>query len=72
MQNAAERLAAIQEHLKVKGNIVMVATHFKATVYQSRHSGMFRANEHGLFVQRGKGWDCIDYCAIRFGRKATK
>lgn len=64
---ATEKLAKIQAHLAVKGNKVMVATALRATVYSSKHVGMFKATANGLLVQRGKAWDCIDYCAIRFG-----
>jgi len=67
MTNAAEKLEEIQTHLATKGNKVMVCTHLRATTYDHRHIGMFKANTGGLFVQRGRAWDCIDYCAIRFG-----
>jgi polygalacturonase len=70
MSNSIEKLVAIQEHLSVPGNKVMVATHLKATVYSAAHVSMFRANADGLFVQRGRYWDCIDYCAIKFGKAA--
>jgi hypothetical protein len=32
---------------------------------------MFRVRGNSLYVQRGKHWDCIDGCAIRFGRMVT-
>jgi hypothetical protein len=66
-----ERLAEIQAHLATKGNKVMVCTYTRGTVYDHRHIGMFKATEKNLFVQRGKAWDCIDGCGIRFGTTKT-
>lgn len=67
---AAERLAEIQEALRA-GLRVQVTTYLKSTVYDGRHLAMFKATEKSLYVQRGKNWDCIDYCGIRFERPAT-
>lgn len=66
-ETAAAKLARIQAHLAVRGNKIMICTYTRATVYDSRHVGMFRATERSLYVQRGRSWDCIDYCGIRFG-----
>ena len=62
---ARQKLARIQHHLADGGKMV-VGTHTRATVYDRRHGEMFRATRAGLFVRRGSGWDCIDYCGIRF------
>lgn len=67
---AAERLAEIQAALK-EGRRVQVSTYLKSTVYDERHIGMFRATEKSLYVQRGRAWDCIDYCSIRIERKVS-
>lgn len=69
---AIEKLVAIQTHLSVPGNKIMVATHLKATVYGVQHKAMFKATDSGLFVQRGRAWDCIDYAAIKFGRTVSR
>jgi hypothetical protein len=61
-RQTARRIAA---HLAAGGRVV-VATYTRATYYDQRHAAMFRATRTGLFVQRGKAWDCIDGCAIRF------
>lgn len=66
---AAEKLNKIQTHLAVAANKVLVATAWKATLYSTKHIGMFKVAGTSLYVQRGKVWDCIDYCAIRFGTK---
>ena len=58
-------LPKIQETLK-SGLRVQVSTHLRSTVYDERHAGMFKASGRSLYVQRGKNWDCIDYCSIRF------
>jgi hypothetical protein len=57
----------IEDHL-ASGGIVVVATMTKATMYSKKHIGMFKADKSGVYVRRGKSWDCIDYCGIRFGR----
>jgi len=66
----AELLPKIQETLR-SGLRVQVSTHLQSTVYDQRHAEMFKAKGNSLFVQRGKSWDCIDYCSIRFERKAA-
>ncbi len=66
---AIQKLAKIQSHLTAdKSNRVVIATAYRSTVCAPKHAGMFRATEQNLYIQRGKSWDCIDYCAIRFGR----
>ncbi len=61
----ARRAAArISAHLSAGGRVV-VGTYTRATVYTRRHADLFRATREGLYVRRGKGWDCIDHCAIR-------
>lgn len=60
---ARRKLAAIQQALQ-DGCTIMVSTHLKATQYTAKHADMFKATRTGLFVKRGKHWDCIDYCKI--------
>ena len=55
----------IQAHL-AKGGKVVIGTHVKATVYSPKHIDMFKATKSGALVQHGKGWDCIDFCVVRF------
>jgi len=61
---ARKRVAWIKAQLAA-GRIVELRTHTKATRYAARHAGMFEATKAGAFVQRGKSWDCIDYCTLR-------
>ena len=64
-----EKYDKIIETLKADGAMI-VATHTKATQYGQKHLSMFRLTADGLYVQRGKHWDCIDGCALRFGHRA--
>ena len=58
----------ISERLAEKNGIVQVTTHLRSTVYRHKHRDMFRLGKSGsLYVQRGRNWDCIDYCGIRLG-----
>lgn len=66
----SELLPEIQSALR-SGLRVQVSTYLRSTVYDSRHAEMFKAKDHSLYVQRGKAWDCIDYCSIRFERKVA-
>jgi hypothetical protein len=61
-----ERYDKIMETLKA-GGAVIVATYTKATQYDARHIEYFKLSGKSLYVRRGKHWDCIDYCALRFG-----
>lgn len=56
------------ESTLASGGMVMIATYTQAKQYDKRHAGMFKATKSGAFVQRGKSWDCIDYCGIRFAQ----
>jgi hypothetical protein len=65
---ARKRIAAIKSHL-ASGGVVIVATHLKAAQYDgARFVDSFKATRSGAFVRRGKNWDCIDGCAVKFGR----
>lgn len=48
------------------GGYVVIGTYTKAVQYDSRHADYFKATRNGAYVQRGKTWDCIDYCGFRF------
>jgi hypothetical protein len=54
-----------------EGGYVVMATYLKAWQYDQRHVGMFKATKSGAYVLRGKKWECIDYCGIRFARPRT-
>ena len=62
---ARQKLARIQKHLN-QGGRVMLVTYTKATIYDKRHGVMFRATKEGLFVQRGKNFDCLNFTPIKF------
>ena len=59
------RFDSIVEHLSTGGD-VMICTYAKAIQFQPKHVKMFKVNNSGLYMQRGKKWDCIDGAAIRF------
>jgi hypothetical protein len=61
---ARQRVAWIKAHLAA-GRVVQLATYTKATNYDAKHVGMFKATKAGAFVRRGKSWDCIDLCELR-------
>lgn len=64
---AQEKLAKIQAHL-ASGGKVMTVTYTKATIYSKKHVDMFSATDKDLFVQRGKGRDCLNFTCIKFSR----
>jgi hypothetical protein len=65
---AQDKLEAIKSHLlAADANVVIVATYCKATEYRRKHVAMFKVIGKSLYAQRGKSWDCIDGCAVRFG-----
>lgn len=45
------------------GRKVMIATHTKATIYPSLD--WFKLGKTGVYVKRGKNWDCINFSAIK-------
>jgi hypothetical protein len=57
-------VAAIVRNL-TEGRTVVIATMTQATRFDHRHVAMFKAAKNGAFLQRGRKWVCIDYCAIR-------
>ena len=63
MHTARNRIAWIKARLAA-GDNVYVSTYLRATKYQPKHAGMFKAFKNGAYVQRGKSWDCIDFCKI--------
>lgn len=67
LYQARQKLQAITDHLSIGGQ-VLIATYTRATAYSAKHAAMFKATKSGLYVQRGKQWDCIDHCAIRFSK----
>ncbi len=49
------------------GGFVRVATYSRYTDYKVKHRDMFKMDARGsLYVQRGKNWDCVDYCKFLF------
>lgn len=63
-----EKFAKICETLQ-SGGIVQVCTHLKAWQFSKpEHVKFFMLSGNGLFMRRGKSWDCIDYSNLRFGK----
>ena len=61
---ARKQAAEIIMHLN-NGGIVMIGNHLKAWQLDKRHVSMIKATKTGLYMQRGKNWDCIDGCSIK-------
>jgi hypothetical protein len=61
---ARKRIAYIKQELST-GRTVYLCTSLSAIKCTAKHINMLKATKHGAFVQMGKRWDCIDYCAIR-------
>ena len=55
--------ARIQAPL-AKGGCALVATY--TTFWIHRNPDQFQTRRDGVYVRRGKQWDCINHCAIRF------
>lgn len=56
----------IKNHLN-NGGVVVISTYTKSTQYEKKHADMFKVGGDGSpLVQRGKNFDDIRYCAIRF------
>jgi hypothetical protein len=53
------------------GNSVSLTTATRSTNYKAKHKDMFKLAGASVYVQRGKNWDCIDYCRVTaFGDEA--
>jgi hypothetical protein len=49
-----------------KGGTVTITTQTHQWVYDKpKQAENFRATKTGAYMQRGKRWECIDYCAVR-------
>ena len=47
------------------GKTVVVSTYTRAWQFDKRHADSFRATKSGLYMRRGKHWDCIDGASVR-------
>ena len=61
----------INSHLS-SGGIVQVTTHLKSILYKKSHAGMFSMINGNLYVQHGKGKNCLSFgdrllVSVRFG-----
>jgi len=63
-QEAKKKLAWINMHLAA-GRMVQIATYTKAWRYTAKNAPTLKATRTGLYIARGKSWDCIDGCDIR-------
>lgn len=62
----ARRLRRKIEETLARGGVVQVATQTKYTNYHPKHAHLFKYGRFSTYVARGKNWDCIDFCQIRF------
>lgn len=68
---ARKKLAWINERIE-EGRTVFVSTYGKHTkitaknvaAFKAAGAEMFQATKTGLYIARGRNWDCIDYCKI--------
>lgn len=65
---ARRLIADIQSCLQADG-VAVVSTHTNAAQFDRRHVDHFKAMRSGAYMRRGKGWDCIDGCAVRLYRR---
>jgi hypothetical protein len=65
LHQGRQKFAKLQAHLAAGGSFY-ICTSYRATKVSPKHTDMIRLGKSGsIYVQRGKAWDCIDYCAIR-------
>lgn len=60
---ARRKIAWISARLS-EGRKVYIQTNTRTTVCFAKHADMFKATRSGAYLQRGKKWDCIDFCKI--------
>ena len=49
------------------GGFVRIGTATRWTDYKPKHRDMVKLGKSGsLYMQRGKNWDCIDFCSFQF------
>ena len=61
---ARKRINYIKEQLRA-GKTVYLCTPLTMIKCTVKHLDMLKATRTGAYVQMGKRWNCIDYCAIR-------
>jgi len=45
-----------------QGYAIQVTTHTKSFIL--KNASQFKVNASGVYIQRGKKWDCINFCKI--------
>ena len=49
------------------GGFVRVGTATRYTDYRVKHRDMIKLGKSGsLYAQRGRNWDCLDFCSFQF------
>lgn len=65
--DARRKLAWIKSNLEA-GRTVYICTYTRATRILPKHLAnfdtMFRASKNGVFIARGKAWDCFDFSKL--------
>lgn len=46
-----------------EGRVIQVTTYTHSKIYTKPEQ--FKLGKTGVYAQRGKHWDCINYCSIR-------
>ena len=66
LQTGKRLFSRISDHLKING-VVLICTHTRITKLTKKHIDMIKMGKSGsLYMQRGKNWDCIDFCNFKF------
>lgn len=60
---ARRKVAFIRNHLS-EGRTIYISTATRITKVSAKHADMFKATKSGAYIQRGRNWDCIDFCKI--------
>lgn len=66
MSSIQEKFSAIVGHLNA-GRTVQFSTYLVALRVTKKHldGGMIKLVGNDILIQRGKRWDCVNFCAVR-------
>lgn len=61
-----EKFTKICEHLNA-GRTVQFCTSMVVIPVNKKHldNGMIKMQGNSIVIQKGRRWDCVDYCAVR-------
>lgn len=61
-----EKFEKIKTHLNA-GRTVQFSTYMVALRVTKKHldTGLIKLSGNNILIQRGKRWDCVNFCAVR-------